>query len=56
MGLENARYEVVDPQAKGPEAITRAFENQVAYCRDNSAPTTALVCQAILDLIPTDRG
>ncbi|WP_375289709.1 DUF2332 domain-containing protein [Qipengyuania sp.] len=56
MGLESARYEAIDPAATGPEAIARAFENQVAYCRDNGAPHTATVCQALGALLDTDRG
>lgn len=56
MGIEDARYRVIDPQAKGPEAIIRAFVNQVAYCRDSGAPITASVCQALLELIESDRG
>ncbi|MFN2100167.1 DUF2332 domain-containing protein [Altererythrobacter sp. MF3-039] len=56
MATEKAEYRVVDPQAKGPEAVTRSFENQVAYCRDNGAQITALVCQTLLDLLPGERG
>lgn len=56
MATEEAQYKVVDPQAKGPEAVARSFENQVAYCRDNGAPVTAAICQALLDLIPGERG
>ncbi len=56
MATEKAQYKVVDPQAKGPEAVARSFENQVAYCRDNGAPVTATICQALLDLIPQQRG
>ena len=48
---DTAQYEVIDPQARGPEAVSRAFENQVAYCRDNGAPITAAVCQALHELI-----
>ena len=54
--MADAEYKVIDPQARGPEAIERAFENQVAYCRDNRAGVTALVCQAVGDLLDTDRG
>lgn len=56
LGLDTARYAVVDPLAKGPDAVRRAFENQVAYCRDNDAPITALVCDALLQLIDSNRG
>ena len=54
--LRAARYEPIDPQATGPAAVRTAFENQVAYCRDNGAPITALVCQALLELLPGERG
>lgn len=56
MGTDAARYEIIDPFASGPDAVARAFENQVAYCRDNNAPITALVCQALLDLLDSSRG
>ena len=51
-----AKYEKVDPQAKGFEAVKRAFANQVAYCRDNGAPVTAEICEALLGLLDTERG
>ena len=51
-----AKYEAVDPQAKGFEAVQRAFANQVAYCCDNGAPITAAICQALHDLLETERG
>jgi len=56
MALDAARYEVIDPQATGPEAVRIAFENQVAYCRDNGAPRTALVCHALAELLDGERG
>ena len=56
MALDAAKYEAIDPQAHGPEAVRRAFENQVAYCRDNGAPNTALVCHALLELLEGERG
>ncbi len=56
MPISNANYEAIDPQATGPDAVARAFENQVAYCRDNGAPITALVCQALCELLDTTRG
>ena len=56
MSLDTARYEPIDPLATGPEAVRTAFENQVAYCRDNGAPVTALVCQALLELLDSKRG
>lgn len=56
MALEAARYEPIDPQARGPAAVRTAFENQIAYCRDNGAPVTALVCQALAALLEGARG
>lgn len=56
MSLETARYEPIDPQAAGPEAVRTAFENQVAYCRDNGAPVTARVCDALGALLEGGRG
>ncbi|WP_128892183.1 DUF2332 domain-containing protein [Erythrobacter sp. HKB08] len=52
----SANYVVTDPQARGPEAVARSLENQVAYCRDNGAPITASVCEALRSLLDTDRG
>lgn len=54
--LDAARYVPIDPQATGPDAVRTAFDNQVAYCRDNHAPVTALVCQTLRDLLDRDRG
>lgn len=51
-----ARYEVIDPQATGAAAIDRAFENQVAYCRDNGAAVTAAVCAGLRDLLRGEEG
>ena len=56
MALDAAKYEVIDPQATGREAVRTAFENQVAYCRDNGAPVTALVCHALTELLLSERG
>lgn len=56
MDASSAKYELMDPQSKGPEAVARAFENQVAYCQSNKAEITASVCQALRELIPGDRG
>ena len=47
MAVADASYEVIDPLATGAEAVIAAFRNQVAYCRDNGAPNTALICQAL---------
>ena len=56
MADKELTYEAVDPQAKGYEAVQRAFANQVAYCRDNGAPVTATICRALHDLLETERG
>jgi hypothetical protein len=56
MALEIARYDPIDPQAKGAQAVRTAFENQVAYCRDNGAPITALVCDALAELLEGEGG
>lgn len=56
MALEEARYDPIDPQAHGSRAVRIAFENQVAYCRDNGAPVTALVCHALAQLLERERG
>lgn len=56
MTLQGARYDPIDPLAKGPAAVRTAFENQVAYCRDNGAPVTALVCDALAGLFEGERG
>lgn len=56
MALADATYRLIDPQATGPEAVRTAFLNQVAYCRDNGAPITATVCQALAGLLDCDRS
>lgn len=56
MALETARYQVIDPLATGWGAVRTAFLNQVAYCRDNGAPVTAQVCDAVGDLLEDERG
>lgn len=56
MAIDSADYVIIDPLATGPEAVRRAFENQVAYCRDNDAPITAAICQALAKLIDGERG
>ena len=56
MPIDEAEYVVIETGATGPEAVARAFENQVAYCRDNGAQITALVCKALCELLESDRG
>ena len=53
---DGARYEVADMQARGRQAVDRAFENQVAYCRDNDAPLTASICEVLRSLLPREEG
>ena len=45
------RYQRVDMAETGPEAIRRAFANQVVYCRANDAPITARVVAALAALL-----
>lgn len=56
MAMTEATDEPIDPQARGPEAVARAFANQVAYCRDNQAPITASVCEGLRALLDGERG
>ena len=56
MALAEARYELIDPLATGTAAVLAAFENQVAYCRDNGAPVTARVCDALAELLCGECG
>jgi hypothetical protein len=48
------KYELVDIDLTGDGAVVRAFENQVAYCRSASAPITARVVAALLELVECD--
>ena len=51
------KYEFVDMQATGMDAIATAFANQVAYCLNAGAPVTARVCAAVAQLLERgDRG
>ena len=56
MAMKEADYVVIDPQARGSDAVARAFANQVAYCRDNQAPITASVCEGLPVLLGGERG
>ncbi len=56
MAMETARYEAIDPLATGSAAVRTAFENQIAYCRDNGAPITALICHALVELLDDTHG
>lgn len=45
------KYQYIDINAKGDDAILTAFANQVAYCRAADAPITARVCAALGELL-----
>ncbi len=45
------RYQFIDIDASGGDAILTAFANQVAYCRAADAPITARVCAGLLELL-----
>ena len=45
------RYQFIDIDASGEDAILTAFANQVAYCRAADAPITARICAALLELL-----
>ncbi len=45
------RYQFIDIDASGGNAVLTAFASQVAYCRTADAPITARVCGALLELL-----
>lgn len=45
------KYEFIDMQATGTDAVATAFANQVAYCLNAGAPVTARVCAAVAQLL-----
>ena len=47
----NDKYQYIDIDASGSDAILTAFANQVAYCQAADAPITARVCAALLELL-----
>ncbi|MFN6935248.1 MAG: DUF2332 domain-containing protein, partial [Tsuneonella sp.] len=49
------KYELVDIDMTGEGAVSRAFENQVAYCLSAKAPITARVVGAIRELLDSDQ-
>ncbi|ANY19958.1 hypothetical protein A6F68_01442 [Tsuneonella dongtanensis] len=55
MGQDRPKYELVDIDMTGDGAVSRAFENQVAYCNAAKAPITARVVNAIRHLIDGDE-
>lgn len=54
MAGDRPKYELVDIDMTGEGAVSRAFENQVAYCTAAAAPITARVVNAVRTLL--DRG
>jgi hypothetical protein len=50
----DAKYDFIDIDATGADAVRTAFANQVAYCEHADAPITARVVRAVLALL--DRG
>ena len=46
------RYEFIDMNATGAEAVRAAFANQIAYCRSSGAPVTARIVAALATLLP----
>lgn len=52
---ERPKYELVDIDMTGEGAVSRAFENQVAYCLAAKAPITARVVGAVRALIDGDE-
>lgn len=46
------RYEFIDINATGADAVRTAFANQVAYCRSSGAPVTARIVAALATLLP----
>lgn len=55
-GGDKPKYELVDIDLTGPAAVSRAFENQVAYCTAAGAPVTARVVGAVKGLIDAGDG
>ncbi len=45
------KYQYIDIDASGRDAILTAFANQAAYCQAADAPITARVCEALLELL-----
>ncbi len=45
------KYQYIDINAAGADAILAAFANQVAYCRAADAPITARICAGLLELL-----
>lgn len=50
------KYQLVDIDAKGDDAVATAFANQVAYCTHANAPITARVVAAVAALLESGEG
>jgi hypothetical protein len=50
------KYQYIDIDASGEDAILTAFANQVAYCRAADAPITARICAGLLELLRQGKG
>ncbi len=55
MGEGKPKYELVDIDLTGEGAVSRAFENQVAYCTHANAPITARIVAAVAKLLDSDE-
>lgn len=58
MGDRGAKpgYEAMDIAETGEGAVAKAFANQVAYCKANSAPITARVVRGIAAVLESDAS
>ena len=45
------KYQYIDIDASGGDAVLTAFANQIAYCRAADAPITARICGGLLELL-----
>lgn len=50
------KYQQIDINATGPDAVLTAFANQVAYCAKAGAPITARICAAVRELLARGEG
>jgi hypothetical protein len=50
------KYQFVDIDAKGGDAVTTAFANQVAYCTNADAPITARVVASVARLLSSGQS
>lgn len=50
------KYQFIDINAKGADAVRTAFANQVAYCEAGGAPLTGRICAAVGQLLDCGEG